>query len=97
MTRMMSSSSRLPSIAITFGAAAGVDEPAGDGVAVGEGETVGDGVCALVVACAKTKSSNAANANLLREFRVSFISRNPETENWTVEAAQPIQIGQGCQ
>src|SRR5262245_57616363 len=67
---MMSSNSRLPSTATTFGSADGGGEPAGDGVAVGDGETPGDSVCALVSCVVRNRINSGRKISRLGGFRI---------------------------
>ena len=73
-TRMMSSSSRCPSAALTLGAGVGVGELVAEGAGQGDGEGVGVGDCALVEKARRPSSSPASRVRLGTSlFIVTFV------------------------
>ena len=71
---MRSSSSRLPSTAVTLGAAAGVGDVTGDGATVGDGEALGAGVCALVnPGCIRHSNISVSKISLLRRLNMVVV------------------------
>src|ERR1041384_1275561 len=78
---MMSSSSRLPSTAITFGGEFGVATGAGVADAVGAGELTGAGVGEAVCALSGRATPNAIHRSVARKIRLAValicLDQNP--------------------